>query len=254
MILQNLPRDGRPVLYSVYLILAAGCVGLQPDHCCVVKNEMRLLSHSLYKAERPDLPESIGRLRLAGENCVSHLAYALESDEVIHRKFGGQAINVMTDSWKWKKAYHFALQRLSKNPKSNEAGQLLFGLAHVGVASYPEVVNYAKHYLDDTTFVIRLAINSPTNIIEMRVCDYAGLVIQYAAIGRAPDAKDWGLGKTRLMTRATLDEELPLIKKWVEAHPNWVKERQRELRKQRMAEEKDSKRKLKPGPEPEDAP
>ncbi|MBI2195249.1 MAG: hypothetical protein HYU36_24985 [Planctomycetes bacterium] len=217
--------------------------------------------------EEPKLLDSIQRIRLADDKCLCHLAYALESDEPIHHKlaretialmgYNREAISRMGHGWKDVEVYNFAIQRLMRRPKSKEAGQLLYGLAFPTVIDYPEVVTYAKPYLaDETPMNIIRRINSPNNRIDMRVCDYAAIVIKYAAIGIAADAAKWGLRKTRLMTRATLDEELPLIKNWVEAHPNWVKERQRELRKQRMAEEKDSKRKLKPGPEPEpeDAP
>ena len=186
-------------------LFAVGCGGASPRRTyTAIGVEMAIVDEKLKNRDTIDGSESLGRLYYAGPAAVPELAGALGSPERLHRQIAGEALRSMTRYWKWPEAYAFVVKRIKRSPASEEAAELLYAAAHEGIRDYPVILPYVAAHLHDTNRARTLAINSPDNTVEMRVCDYSAYIIQLIA------GVDFGVGEHRRS-----DEAVAKARAWV---------------------------------------
>ena len=189
------------LLAAVPVVLAPGC-GRRTAYTAT-KIEMAIMDEKDKNGDPVDMEAAIERLYFAGPLAVPELAPALESEAKLHRLLAGEALRRMTLHWEWAEAYDFVAARISGKPQRQEAYELLYAVAHEGIASKPDLAPFVAEFLDDGAVVRTLVLNSPDNQVQMRACDYAAYIIRTIA------GEDTGSS-----TRRQNDQEIAKAKAW----------------------------------------
>ena len=182
--------------------LASGCAG-RPSYT-ILGIEMAVTDQRAKDHKRVSIEDALERLYHSGPSAVPELSLALENDQKHHRSLAGHALRRMTRYWRWREAYDFMIGRMRMGPRPGEAHELLYAMAHDGIASHREVALLVAPYLDDHAVVRVVALNSPENRVEMRACDYAAHIIRVIA------GEDVGESYSRQS-----DEDISKAREWV---------------------------------------
>ena len=174
-------------LLSSYAVCGCRPVS-KPQPYSLVDIEMKMESWMSNRGKRYDYAATAMRFRYAGPAVLPELSRALEAKE--GRFMARAALRPFTEQDKWPEAYAFIEERFKRGPSSEEAGCLIYAVAHKGLAEHPELIPYVARYLDDETYVLHRFLQDPENKHKILVRDLACLALQEAS------GEDWGVGPT----------------------------------------------------------
>jgi hypothetical protein len=191
-----------PMLLALTAIQTLGCANKDiPERRGVVRTEMAVIDYLTRTGQKIDYDRHALRVICAGPTVVPELAVALDSPIPDHRYFARRALMNLTRR-RWPEAYSFVIQRLATRPAPTEAGQLLWAVAHEATRAHPEVAPFAAAYLDDHTSIAmsHRQGGGRTRVREMRVCDFAALVLGF--IAEVDFDEDWEVSREVAVERA----------------------------------------------------
>jgi hypothetical protein len=211
-------------LYWACIATGYGCNGTEagedkkpvPPHYSLVAIEMKMRRLADGPQDKYDVFDAYLRFRFAGPSVVPEFTQALESEERGDRYIAAVALLKLSENDKWPEVFTYIADRIKRLPKGDEAGMLLYAMAHDGAHSYKDLVPYVANYLNDSALVTNVSWTNfnERHTQELQTKHLACLVLQLLT--------GENFGAQKAPTKIT-QEHVDRAKTWAQENPERVK-------------------------------